>query len=120
MTSISSTTHTKMKTDILIIGAGPTALGAASRLIQFQHDNYTIVEARSDPGGLAYTSKTPEGFLFDMGGHVIFSHYEYFDQLLDHAVGKGDEFCGGCPFQKRRLWFPKTTLNKSCIIIKSL
>ena len=92
MTSISSTTNTKMKTDILIIGAGPTALGAASRLIQFQHDNYTIVEARSDPGGLAYTSKTPEGFLFDMGGHVIFSHYEYFDQLLDHAVGKGDEF----------------------------
>jgi hypothetical protein len=26
---------------------------------------------------------TPEGFLFDMGGHVIFSHYQYFDELLD-------------------------------------
>lgn len=26
-----------------------------------------------------------------MGGHVIFSHYDYFDQLLDAAVGKGEE-----------------------------
>jgi hypothetical protein len=23
-----------------------------------------------------------------MGGHVIFSHWDYFDQLLDAAVGK--------------------------------
>lgn len=27
-----------------------------------------------------------------MGGHVIFSHYLYFDQLIDKAVGKGDDF----------------------------
>lgn len=26
-----------------------------------------------------------------MGGHVIFSHYQYFDELLECAVGKGDE-----------------------------
>jgi hypothetical protein len=26
-----------------------------------------------------------------MGGHVIFSHYQYFDELLDAAVGTGDE-----------------------------
>jgi hypothetical protein len=26
-----------------------------------------------------------------MGGHVIFSHYDYFDQLLDAAVGTGPE-----------------------------
>ena len=25
-----------------------------------------------------------------MGGHVIFSHYDYFDQLLDAAVGTGE------------------------------
>jgi hypothetical protein len=24
-----------------------------------------------------------------MGGHVIFSHYDYFDQLIDTAVGTG-------------------------------
>ena len=33
---------------------------------------------------------TPEGFLFDMGGHVIFSHWRYFDELIDAAVGAGD------------------------------
>ena len=27
-----------------------------------------------------------------MGGHVIFSHYQYFDELLDRAVGSGDDF----------------------------
>lgn len=36
---------------------------------------------------MACTDETKEGFLFDMGGHVIFSHYQYFDQLLDAAVG---------------------------------
>ncbi len=40
-------------------------------------------------GGLACTDITPEGFLFDMGGHVIFSHYQYFDELVDAAIGSG-------------------------------
>ena len=44
-----------------------------------------------EAGGLACTDVTPEGFLFDMGGHVIFSHYQYFDELLDTAVGAGPE-----------------------------
>jgi hypothetical protein len=26
-----------------------------------------------------------------MGGHVIFSHWDYFDQLLDTALGGGPE-----------------------------
>jgi hypothetical protein len=39
-----------------------------------------------EAGGLACTDCTAEGFLFDMGGHVIFSHYQYFDELLDAAV----------------------------------
>ena len=30
--------------------------------------------------------------MFDMGGHVIFSHYQYFDGLIEEAVGKGDDF----------------------------
>jgi protoporphyrinogen oxidase len=43
-------------------------------------------------GGLACTDTTPEGFLFDMGGHVIFSHYQYFDELLDASVGVGEAY----------------------------
>ncbi len=44
-----------------------------------------------EAGGLACTDVTPEGFLFDMGGHVIFSHYRYFDELLDTSVGSGSD-----------------------------
>ncbi|KAF4663335.1 hypothetical protein FOL47_005808 [Perkinsus chesapeaki] len=76
--------------DILIVGAGPTGLGAATRLNQLGIDSWTLVEAEGEAGGLATTGRTPEGFLFDMGGHVIFSHFDYFDQLLDTAVGSGD------------------------------
>lgn len=44
-----------------------------------------------EAGGLACTDITKEGFLFDMGGHVIFSHFVYFDQLIDKALGSGPE-----------------------------
>jgi hypothetical protein len=46
-----------------------------------------------EAGGLACTDVTPEGFLFDMGGHVIFSHYQYFDELLNTAYGDGGYSC---------------------------
>ena len=44
------------------------------------------------PGGLAGTDTTSEGFLFDYGGHVIFSHYTYFDNVLDTALPKADDW----------------------------
>jgi protoporphyrinogen oxidase len=49
---------------------------------------FMLLFQAADTGGLACTDVTPEGFLFDMGGHVIFSHYKYFDQLVDAAVGE--------------------------------
>lgn len=77
--------------EILVIGAGPTGLGAATRLQQHNHQSWLVVDGFSQPGGLARSEHTKEGFLFDLGGHVIFSHYKYFDQLLNHAVGTGPE-----------------------------
>lgn len=77
--------------DILIIGAGPTGLGAATRIHQHGKDNWLLIDQADEAGGLACTDITPEGFLFDMGGHVIFSHWNYFDQLLDSALGAGPE-----------------------------
>lgn len=115
---------------MLIVGSGPTGLGAATRLNQLGHPSWMLVDQASnaggsgelraaaeagghgppvaasppcrevlapfhastcssrtlqapEAGGLACTDVTPEGFLFDMGGHVIFSHYQYFDDLLD-------------------------------------
>ena len=53
-------------------------------------DDLRRVQA-AEAGGLACTDVTPEGFQFDMGGHVIFSHYAYFDELLNAAVGGGEE-----------------------------
>lgn len=76
---------------LVIIGGGPTGLGAASRLTDKGENDWLLVEGDDTPGGLASTDITPEGFLFDMGGHVIFSHYQYFDDLLNAALGEGEE-----------------------------
>ena len=77
---------------IVIVGAGPTGLGAATRLHQLGADapDWVLLEGEGGAGGLSMTDTTAEGFLFDMGGHVIFSHWQYFDDLLDHAYGSGD------------------------------
>ncbi|KAM0819322.1 putative FAD/NAD(P)-binding domain-containing protein [Seiridium cardinale] len=71
--------------DVLVIGAGPTGLGAAKRLQQL-NQSWLIVDSNKTPGGLASTDVTPEGFLFDVGGHVIFSHYKYFDDCINEAL----------------------------------
>lgn len=42
------------------------------------------------PGGLASTATTPESFLFDLGGHVVHSHYAYFDDLVNAALGSDE------------------------------
>lgn len=77
--------------DVLVVGAGPTGLGAASRLMMHGHPDWIMIDSFPEAGGLASTDVTPEGFLFDVGGHVIFSHYAYFDNLLDTACGTGPE-----------------------------
>ena len=74
----------------LIIGSGPTGLGAATRF-QMSGKDFFLIDQANDSGGLATTDVTPEGFLFDMGGHVIFSHFDYFDQLVDAAYGSEPE-----------------------------
>jgi len=96
----------------LVIGAGPTGLGAACRLEEYRED-YLLVDENQCAGGLAGTDRTPEGFLFDLGcvipiapqkrsprthaqsGHVIFSHFDYFDALLQQALG---------PFENEKAW----------------
>jgi len=78
--------------DILIIGCGPTGLGSAKRLDQLKHQDYLVVDAQEDAGGLASTDVTREGFLFDVGGHVIFSHYLYFDDCINQALSKPEDW----------------------------
>jgi protoporphyrinogen oxidase len=72
---------------VLIVGAGPTGLGAAARLEQAGHHDWLLVEAREGPGGLASSVVDAAGFTWDLGGHVQFSHYGRYDEALDRALG---------------------------------
>ena len=71
---------------ILILGAGCTGLGAAYRLHELGHYNFLVLEANSYPGGLSASFVDEKGFTWDLGGHVQFSHYDYFDDLMERAL----------------------------------
>jgi protoporphyrinogen oxidase len=72
---------------VVILGAGPTGLGAAHRLQELGHNNFQIYDRSGQVGGLATSHKDAQGFVWDIGGHVQFSHYRYFDDLMDKALG---------------------------------
>lgn len=76
-----------MQVDYAIIGAGPTGLGAARRLQELGADNFVVLEKNAHPGGLAASFKDAAGYTWDIGGHVVFSHYDYFDRMLDELLG---------------------------------
>jgi protoporphyrinogen oxidase len=71
---------------ILIVGAGPTGLGAAWRLHELGHTNWQLIERDDHAGGLASSVVDAAGFTWDMGGHVLFSHFDYFDRLMVSAL----------------------------------
>ena len=75
-----------MDKKIVVIGSGPTGLGACTRLQQLGHKNWLLIEKNDFTGGLATSFQDPNDFLWDIGGHVIFSHYAYFNDLIDQAV----------------------------------
>ena len=72
---------------IVIVGAGPTGLGAALRLQELGHEDWELWEATDTPGGLSRSVTDDDGFTWDMGGHVQFSHYQKFDELMVEALG---------------------------------
>lgn len=72
---------------IVIVGAGPTGLGAAWRLQELGHLNWSVYESTGHPGGLASSVVDAHGFTWDLGGHVLFSHYRYFDEVMNTALG---------------------------------
>ncbi len=76
---------------IVILGGGPTGLGAAYRLQQLGCPNFELFEASPFVGGLSHSFRDAHGFTWDIGGHVMFSHYRYYDECFE-ALMK-DEFC---------------------------
>ncbi len=45
------------------------------------------MDAADHAGGLASSFLDAAGFTWDIGGHVLFSHYKYFDRLMTRALG---------------------------------
>lgn len=85
MSSTNTNGHPEKK--IVILGAGPTGLGAAYRLQELGYRNWAIYDRNSYVGGLATSFVDTAGFTYDIGGHVMFSHYKYFDDLVDKLLG---------------------------------
>lgn len=71
---------------ILIIGAGPAGLGAAWRLRELGHTDFSIYERANHVGGLATSFVDGNGFTWDIGGHVLHSHYPYFDNVFAEVM----------------------------------
>ena len=77
-----------MDKKIVIIGAGPCGLGAGFRLKELGYHNFCIFEKNGYPGGLAASFQDKKGFTWDIGGHVLFSHYKYFDSVMNKILKK--------------------------------
>jgi protoporphyrinogen oxidase len=112
---------------IVIIGAGPTGLGAAYRLNELKYDNWVLYERNDYVGGHASSHVDPHGFVWDEGGHVIFSHYPYFDKLVDNMLGRAEnqlvreswivkgESWVPYPFQNNLRYLPKE-IQLNCLL----
>ncbi|MBX3402941.1 MAG: FAD-dependent oxidoreductase [Phycisphaeraceae bacterium] len=73
---------------VLIIGAGPTGLGAGYRLKELGHKTFRLYDRNPYIGGLAHSFVDSAGFTWDIGGHVMFSHYAYYDRVFDRLMGE--------------------------------
>ena len=72
---------------IVIVGAGPCGLGCARELAALGFEDFQVLEGTGAVGGLASSVVDPQGFTWDLGGHVVFSHYGEFDRLLADVMG---------------------------------
>lgn len=73
---------------IVILGAGPTGLGAAHELSRRGYGNWEIYEKNDHVGGLSASFRDREGFTWDIGGHILFSTDRRFNRLVDDLLGE--------------------------------
>ena len=73
---------------IVIIGIlALPGLGAAYRLKELGYPDFQVYDRLPHIGGLASSYTDSAGFTWDIGGHVMFSHYKYYDQCFDTLMG---------------------------------
>lgn len=51
------------------------------------HSDFEVLERSDHAGGLASSVVDDTGFTWDLGGHVVFSHFGEFDRLLAEVMG---------------------------------
>lgn len=78
---------------ILIVGAGLCGLACAAELVRLDHSDWLLLEASATAGGLASSVTDSAGFTWDLGGHVVFSHFGEFDRLLSELFSDGELLC---------------------------
>ena len=88
-----------VRSRIVIIGAGPTGLGAAYELQRLGFDDWALYEREDVVGGLARSFHDGHGFTWDVGVHVTHSHYDAFSDVLDNLWD-----ASGWIHHERRSW----------------
>ena len=58
------------------------------RFNQYGFQNWILLDAEKQPGGLAGSIKTAEGFRFDYGFKPLPKRYQYFDELFLHLYSE--------------------------------
>ena len=58
--------------EYVIIGGGPTGLGAAHRLCELDQSDWVLLEKSDSLGGLASSVVDKQGFVWDLWGHGLF------------------------------------------------
>jgi protoporphyrinogen oxidase len=71
---------------VLIIGAGPAGLGAGLRLADLGYENWFIYEKEDRAGGLSASFTDDKDFVWDLGGHVLFSGIPAFNTLFEEVM----------------------------------
>jgi protoporphyrinogen oxidase len=99
----------------------PTGLAAAYRLHELGYENWTLYEKSDYVGGHACSHVDDHGFVWDEGGHVIFSHYPYFDKLVDDMLGpEENQLIRESWIIKENSWIPYPFQNNLRYLPKSL
>lgn len=78
------------RTAVVILGAGPCGLACAEQLQHLGYEDWLLLEAGDAAGGLGSSVVDAGGFTWDLGGHVVFSHFGEFDRLLQELFAPGE------------------------------
>jgi protoporphyrinogen oxidase len=65
-------------------------LACADELERLGHDDWVLLEASDRVGGLAASVRDTAGFTWDLGGHVVFSHFGEFDRVVEQVMPEQD------------------------------